>query len=150
MSLSVSSDSIYQQLNFLTSGFVSSIIYINDGSQALGDNEIQRLIHNFSKSPNIYHTDGPYILINDVASKSVFEASGQQTLDGIKTSLGTVHYQPVEHLFRLLYTDEDPEYNYLYDDARTDYDIQIVTYDNETGEVLSHEYYRSYGSKYEK
>ncbi len=61
-----------------------------------------------------------------------------------------MHYVPVEHLFRLLYTDEDPDTNYLYDDSKIDYDIQIITYDNETGEILSHNYYKSYGSNYTK
>lgn len=148
--LAVSSDSIYQQLNYLSSGNVSSVLYINDESQAFGDSQIKRLIHNFTNTPIIYHTDGPYIMINDVYSGKVYEASGKDCLDGISTGLGTMHYQPVEHLFRLLYSDEEPDYNYLYDDAWIDYDIQIITYDNDTGEVLSHEYYRSYGCNYEK
>ncbi|MBP3813506.1 MAG: hypothetical protein ILA12_02525, partial [Butyrivibrio sp.] len=117
-------------------------------SQAFGDNEFQRLIHNFTVTPKIYHTDGPYILINDVASGNVYEASDGEVLDGVTTSLGTVHYQPVEHLFRLFYTDEDPETNLLYDDTKSDYDIQIITYDSQSGEILSHNYYKSYGSNY--
>ncbi len=148
--LAVSSDNIYQQLNYLSSGDVSAVLYINDESQAFRDSQIQRLIHNFTKTPKIYHTDGPYIMINDVRSGKTYEASEAESLDGIETSLGTMHYQPVEHLFRLLYSDEDPDTNYLYDDSKIDYDIQIITYDNDTGEVLSHEYYRSYGCDYEK
>ncbi|MBP3784337.1 MAG: hypothetical protein J6I68_13920 [Butyrivibrio sp.] len=149
--MAVSSDSVYQQLNYLAGAeSVSSIIYINDGSQAFGDNEMQRLIHNFTGTPQIYHTDGPYILINDVAKGKVYEASGTDSLDGIDIGLGTIHYQPVEHLFRLFYTDEDPETNLLYDDTKTDYDIQIITYDAESGEILSHNYFKSYGSNYTK
>jgi hypothetical protein len=148
--MAVHSDSIYQQLNYLSEGNVSSIIYINDGSQAFGDNQFQRLIHNYTVTPDIYHTDGPYILINDVASGKIYEASGSEALDGVKTSLGTIHYQPVEHLFRLFYTDEDPENNLLYEDSKLEYDIQIITYDSESGEVLSHNYYKSYGSNYTK
>ncbi|WP_026520252.1 hypothetical protein [Butyrivibrio sp. FCS006] len=148
--MAVHSDSIYQQLNYLSEGNVSSIIYINDGSQAFGDTQFQRLIHNYTVTPKIYHTDGPYILINDVASGNIYEASGSEALDGVSTSLGTVHYQPVEHLFRLFYTDEDPENNLLYDDSRFEYDIQIITYDSESGEILSHNYYKSYGSNYTK
>ena len=144
------SDSVYQQLNYLAGAdSVGTILYINDESQAFGDNEMQRLIHNYTVTPTIYHTDGPYILINDAASGKVYEASGGETLD-IKTSMGTTHYQPVEHLFRLLYTDEDPETNLLYDDSKVDYDIQIITYDAESGEILSHNYYKSYGSNYTK
>ncbi|MBO6197186.1 MAG: hypothetical protein J6O03_06870 [Butyrivibrio sp.] len=146
----LNSESIYQQLDYLTESDVSTILYINDGSQAFGDNQMQRLIHNFTVTPTIYHTDGPYIMINDVASGKVYEASGQEVLDGVSTSIGTLHYIPVEHLFRLLYADEDPDTNYLYDDSKLDYDIQIITYDNETGEVLSHNYYKSYGSNYTK
>ena len=148
--MAVNSESIYQQLNYLSEGNVSSIIFINDESQALGDNQIKRLIHNYTVTPTIYHTDGPYLLIHDVASGQNYEASGGQALDGISTSLGTVHYQPVEHLFRLFYTDEDPENNLLYDDSRFEYDIQIITYDSESGEILSHNYYKSYGSNYTK
>jgi hypothetical protein len=146
--MAVNSDNIYQQLNYLTDDGVSSIVYINDGSQAFGDEQMKKLIHNFTETPKIYHTDGPYILINDVSSAMVYEASGDEALDGISTSLGTVHYQPVEHLFRLFYTDEDTENNLLYNDAMYEYDIQIITYDNESGEVLSHHYYKSYGCDY--
>lgn len=147
--LAVSPESLYQQLNYLSGAEnVSSVIYINDGSQAFGDNEFQRLIHNFTVTPKIYHTDGPYILINDVASGNVYEASDGEVLDGVATNLGTVHYQPVEHLFRLFYTDEDPETNLLYNDTKSDYDIQIITYDSQSGEILSHNYYKSYGSNY--
>ncbi|WP_022766819.1 hypothetical protein [Butyrivibrio sp. XPD2006] len=148
--MEVGSDSIYQQLDYLTQNDVSMILYINEGSQAFGDNQMQRLIHNFTVTPKIYHTDGPYILINDVASGQIYEASGSEMLDHVSTSLGTLHYEPVEHLFRFLYAEEDPETNFLYDDSKSDYDIQIITYDNETGEVLSHNYYKSYGSNYTK
>ena len=149
--VAVHSENIYQQLNYLAGGSsVSSVIYINDESQAFGDNQMQRLIHNFTLTPKIYHTDGPYILINDTASGTAYEASGKEALDGIQTSLGTVHYQPVEHLFRVMYTDEDPDTNLLYDDNKVDYDIQIITYDSDSGEILSHNYYKSYGSNYTK
>ena len=148
--LAVSSDSVYQQLNYLSEGNVSCVVYINDGSQALGDNLIQRLIHNYTNSPIIYHTEGPYIMIRDVGSGSVYEASEKRNLEGIKTAMGTMYYYPVEHLFRFLYSEENPDENLLYDDSKIDYDIQIITYDSESGEILSHEYYRSYGSNYEK
>ncbi len=144
----VNSKNIYQQLNYLSNGDVSAVVYINDESQAFGDEQMKRLIHNFTVTPKIYHTDGPYILVNDVNSAMVYEAGTGEGLDGISTSLGTVHYQPVEHLFRLFYTDEDPENNLLYDDLMHDYDIQIITYDNDTGEILSHHYYKSYGCDY--
>ena len=149
--IAVTSDSVYQQLNYLAgAGDVSTILYINDGSQAFGDSEMRTLIHNFIVTSTIYHTDGPYIMIKDAASGQVYEASGAQALDGIETGLGTLHYQPVEHLFRLLYTDEDPENNLLYDDSKIDYDIQIITYDAQSGEILSHNYYKSYGCSYTK
>jgi hypothetical protein len=149
--IALDSDSIYQQLNYLCGAEnVSSIIYINDGSQAFGDSQMQRVLHEFTVTPKIFHTDGPYILINDTASGNVYEASGTEILDGVETSLGTVHYEPVEHLFRVFYTDEDPDTNLLYDDSKYEYDIQIITYDSESGEVLSHNYYRSYGSNYTK
>jgi hypothetical protein len=148
--IAVDSDNIYQQLAFLSEGNVSSVIWFNDGSQALGDEQIRRLIHNYTITPKIYHTEGPYVMINDVGSGEIYEADEQEALSEIDTAMGTVYYQPVEHLFRLFYTLEDPDTNLLYDDSRHDYDIQIITYDSETGEILSHNYYRSYGSNYTK
>ena len=68
----------------------------------------------------------------------------------MKTGLGTLNYTPVEKMFRILSTDEDPDTNYLYDDGHLEYDIQILVYDNETGEVEGHAYYRSYGNNYKR
>ena len=33
-------------------------------------------------------------------------------------------------------------------DSHVDFDIQVITYDRNTGEVLGHKYYRSYGNNY--
>ena len=147
--MAVDSDNIYQQLNYLCGAEnVGAVIYINDESQAFGDTQMQRVLHEFTVTPKIFHTKGPYVLINDVASGNVYEASGTETLDGVSTGLGTVHYEPVEHLFRRFYTEEDPDTNLLYNDSRNEYDIQIITYDGDTGEILSHNYYKSYGCDY--
>ncbi|MCR5403020.1 MAG: hypothetical protein K6E91_04265 [Butyrivibrio sp.] len=148
-SLAVESENIYKQLHFLSLGGVSSIVYINDGSEAFGDTFFKKLIGNIAGSDAIIsNTDGPYILINDAGTKKVYEASAEKELAGIKTSIGTLNYLPVDHLIRLLYADEDPDTNYLYDDEKLNYDIQVIAYDNETGEILSHSYYKSYGCNY--
>lgn len=148
--MAIESESIYKQLNFLSLGNISTIVYINDGSEAFGDNTFKKLISNISGTDRISRTEGPYILISDVATGRIYEASGTEELTGINTSIGTLNYIPVEHLFRALYTDEDPDTNYLYDDAWIEYDIQVITYDNDSGEILSHNYYRSYGCNYSR
>ena len=148
--MSVDDEDIYRKLHYLSVGTVGSVIYINDGSEALEDPEIKRLIENISGTPLINDTQGPYILINDPASGRKYEADGRNTIDGAETAFGTLHYQPVEHMFRIMYAEGDEDNNFLYDDNRLQYDIQIITFDREDGEELSHQYFRSYGSNYEQ
>ncbi len=69
-------------------------------------------------------------------------------IDGASTTIGTMVYQPVEQLFRFLYAKENEEINYLYDDQHVWHDIQIITYDKFSGEILSHVYYKTYGHEY--
>ncbi|SFC77535.1 hypothetical protein [Butyrivibrio sp. YAB3001] len=146
--LSVSGDSLYDQLEMLSRNSVSSVIYLNQNSAIFGDDNLKELIANISGTDKIWNTNGPYILINDVESQRVYEASDGEMLDGVETGLGTLVYQPVEQLFRLLYAKENEEFNYLYDDEHAAFDIQIITYDRNTGEVISHQYYRPYGHQY--
>ncbi|MBR5359387.1 MAG: hypothetical protein IK123_00735 [Lachnospiraceae bacterium] len=145
-------DNLYQQLNYLAVRDISCVIYVNEGSAAYYDEEFKKLICNISKSEVFRGTDGPYILIRDhhYGNEYIYEARDRGELKGVKTSMGTLNYRPVEHMFRLLYTDEDPDTNYLYDDDHFEYDIQILVYDNETGEIKGHVYYKSYGNDYEQ
>ncbi len=148
--LAVDSDDIYQQLNYLSMGETGAIIYVNDGSEAFVDEEFARLIKNISGTDKFEKTRGPYILISDPGSGAVYEAFGGDLLEGADTAFGRLFYQPVEHMFRILYAEGDEDNNYLYDDGKLDYDIQIITYDRDLGDELSHKYYRSYGGRYER
>ena len=145
------SDNLYEQLNYLSAQDNGFVVYVNQDSSAFRDEQFKRLIRNLSGTEVFGDTDGPYILVKDFSagSPAVYEAKGTDPLQGMKTSLGTLNYIPVEKLFRILNTDEDPETNYLYDDGHLEYDIQILVYDS-AGEVTSHVYYRSYGNNYEK
>lgn len=148
IALACDNSNLYTQLEMLSLSNVSSIIYFNHNSMVFSDDSIKSLIINISGTDIISTSVGPYILINDVSCDKVFEAQGDDTIDGADTMLGTMVYQPVEDRFRLLYAKENEEYNYLYDDEHLLYDIQIITYSNDTGEVLTHNYYRSYGGQY--
>ena len=103
--MSSESDTLYQMVNYLDIDNVSSVIYINDGSEAFEDNILKNLLGNISKTSKIFNTTGPYILINDAASGKIYEACEDEQIIGAKTALGTLNYIPVEHLFRFLYTD---------------------------------------------
>ena len=148
ISMSGHSDDLYTQLEMLSFGNVGSIVYFNQESGAFSDESIARLVSQISGTDKIRNTEEPYILINDAGSGNVYEASGEDGLSGVSTAMGTMVYQPVEQKFRFLYAQENEEVNYLYDDDHIWYDIQIITYDKNSGEVLSHKYYRSYGNNY--
>lgn len=148
----IESDNLYQQLNYLSAGNLSYIVYFSEDSEAYTDDTIQKIIFGVTKTADFKSTDGPYILVRDksMGKDRVYQARDQGTLTGVKTSMGTLNYQPVERLFRILNTDEDPDTNYLYDDEHFEYDIQILIYDDETGEIITHKYYKSYGNDYEQ
>ncbi len=144
-----SANNLYSQLELLNFGDVGSVVYFNQGSGSFADASVKELVAQITGTDKIKNlSDGPYIMINDAGSGNVYEASGEEALSGVATAMGTMVYQPVEQRFRFLYAQENEEVNYLYDDDHIWYDIQVITYDKNSGEVISHKYYRSYGSKY--
>lgn len=149
--LSTSGDDIYTRLNLLSLNKVSYVVYFNQGSNALKDDNLMHLVEKLSGTTAIRDAasieDSPYVLIKDVTKGGVYEAYGENTIDNADTTLGHLNYAPVEKNFRFLYPSEDENNNYLYDDNYINYDIQIITY-NENGVVLSHDYFRSFGSTY--
>lgn len=143
-----SQEDLYTEIDVLSLNEVGSVVYFNQGSMAFRDDTLRKAVANLAGTDNIYQANGPYILINDPASGATYEAFDEASLDGVPTALGSLCYQPVEQRFRFLYPKENEEINYLYDDAHTGYDIQVITYDKDTGEVLGHMYYRSFGNNY--
>ena len=141
-------DDLYRELGLLSLNDVGYVVYINQGSEAFADDGIRYMLSNMSGTDSVYNTGGPYIFINDTGSGRKYEAFDADGLDGAQTALGTMVYQPIEEKFRFLYAQENSEFNYLYDDDHLAYDIQILTYDKDTGELLSHRYYRSFGSNF--
>ena len=147
------SENLYEQLNYLSAVDEDCIVYINQDSDAFHDGEFERLLGNISGTGEFAKSEnGPYIMIRDGSGgeRAIYESRDEGNLSGVRTALGTLNYQPVEKMFRLLYADENPDVNYLYDDGHLEYDIQIIVYDDETGEVKSHNYFRSYGNDYER
>ncbi|MCR5101149.1 MAG: hypothetical protein K6B41_07315 [Butyrivibrio sp.] len=138
-------------LNVLNHDSVSCVVYVNMGSDAFIDEGVKHLIKNLSGTERIDEAaaaGGSYILIRDIASGNRYEAVNGESLESVSTSMGEVTYIPIEEKFRLFYRDEDPDTNYLYSDEHLYSDIQIITYDNENGEILSQVYFTSEGETY--
>ena len=137
-------EDLRSELNILTEKDVSSILFINQESDAFDDEGLVHLVENLSGTDKVKAAaseKGPYILINDAASGQSYEASGEEVLESVQTAMGELVYIPVEKNFRLLYPMDDENMNYLYDDSHTGEDIQLIIYDNKSGEVLKHLYY---------
>ncbi len=146
----VSEDNLFVKLNLLKLEDFSFVLYVNEGSNVFNDDALKHLIMNISGTDEVDITDGPYIMIKDSGTGELVEGRDEEQLGGVLTGIGTMNYQPVEQYFRLLYSDEDPDTNYLYDDSHVNEDIQLIIYDSETGEIYSHDYYNSYGGNYER
>ena len=140
---------LFDKLCLLSLDEYGFVLYCNSGSQVFTDRPMERMIKELSGSKTIESTSGPYILISDPARDAIYEAAGDGTLDGVETAMGDMFYQPVEEKFRLLYSEDDQDTNYLYDDEHLDEDIQLIIYDRDSGEVISHDYYTSKGGKYD-
>ncbi len=146
----ISEDNLYTRLNLLKLDDFSFVLYINEGSNVLKDSSMMHLIENISGTDAVENVSGSYILVKDSGKGTLAEARDGEQLSGVTTGLGTLNYQPVEHYFRLLYPSEDESVNYLYNDEHVTEDIQLIIYDSESGEIYSHDYYRSYGGNYER
>ena len=145
----LSEENLYIKFNLLNLEDYNYVLYFSQNSPVFVDRYLKSMVMGVSKTNKIDVTDGPYILVKDTTNNKVYEASEGESLSGMNTALGTLNYQPVEQYFRLLYTDENTDMNYLYDDMHYLDDIQLIIYD-EDGEILSHDYYKSNGGNYER
>ncbi len=158
-------DNLYCELEMLSLGDYSCVVYLNQESGAFADEKVKRLVAGIAESDKIYQVGGPYICIKDAAgaargseiaangaagNAAIYEAGDGEVLDGVPTGLGNLVYMPVEQLFRFLYPKEDDSINYLYDDEHIYDDIRVIVYDSESGEILARKYYKSYGSQYKE
>ncbi len=134
------------QLNMLTLNKVSSILYLAEDSPALQDPWFRHIVSNLSGTDKIEEAaknHQQYFLLVDRASGSIYEAVDYESIENMNTSMGEMTYIPIEKRFRLLYLTSDEDNNFLYDDDHLSEDVQLITYDNESGEVLSHIYCES-------
>lgn len=146
--MTLDSSDLYTELGLLSLQEVGAIIYFNQDSGTFSDSSVKELVRQISGTEKINDGYGPYILIDDVSSGNKYEASLEEALDSVATAMGDFVYQPVEKRFRFLYTKDNEEENYLYDDDHIDFDIQIILFDRDSGELLGRQYYRSYGNTY--
>ncbi|SDB46866.1 hypothetical protein [Butyrivibrio sp. INlla16] len=145
-SLSIRQRLLTTQLNMLTLGKTSAIVYVNEDSPALQDPWFVHLISNLTGTEKVYEASRnhqQYFMLIDRATGNVYEAADYEQLENMSTAMGEMTYIPVEKRFRLLYLTSDEDTNFLYDDEHLKDDVQIMTYDNENGEILSHIYCES-------
>lgn len=142
-----SEDNLYIKLDLLNLEDYNFVLYVNGDSPVFLDDYLKRMIRNTSMTNKIDSTSGPYILVKDNSTGKTYEACESEELSAMSTAMGTLNYRPVEQYFRLLYSDEDPDTNYLYDEAHYLNDIQLIIYD-EDGDIFEHNYYKSNGGNY--
>ncbi|WP_044913865.1 hypothetical protein [Butyrivibrio sp. WCE2006] len=134
------------QLNMLTLGDVSAALYLTEDSPALQDPWFRHLVSNLTGTDKIEEAGRDhqqYFLLMDRASGNIYEAVGYEPVENMDTSMGQMTYIPIEKKFRLLYLTSDENNNFLYDDDHLKDDVQLITYDNNSGEMLSHIYCES-------
>ncbi len=134
------------QLNMLSLGKTSSILYLTEDSPALQDPWFRHIVSNLSGTDRIEEAamnHQQYFLLVDRASGNIYEAVDYEEVENMSTSMGEMTYVPIEKRFRLLYLTSDEENNFLYDDDHLSDDVQLITYDNDSGEILSHIYCES-------
>ena len=111
---------------------------------------MMHIIDNLSGSDKVSTDNSAYVVIKDGATGKVYDAKGGEILVSVPTAMGNLYYRFVEKYYRILSPVDDEDTNYLYDDGHAAEDIQLIIFDSETGEILSHDYYRSYGGNYER
>ncbi len=134
------------QLNMLSLNKASAILYLTEDSPALQDPWFRHIVSNLSGTDKIEQAANnhqQYFLLVDRASGNIYEAVDYEPIENMTTSMGEMTYIPIEKRFRLLYLTSDENNNFLYDDDHLSEDVQLITYDNESGEVLSHIYCES-------
>ncbi|WP_408070075.1 hypothetical protein [Butyrivibrio sp. JL13D10] len=134
------------QLNMLSLGETSLILYLTDESPALQDPWFRHIVSNLSGSDKIQeaaYNHQQYFLLIDRASGGIYEAVDYEPIENMQTAMGEMTYIPIEKKFRLLYLTSDENNNFLYDDDHLKDDVQLITYDSDSGEMLSHIYCES-------
>ncbi|WP_026526800.1 hypothetical protein [Butyrivibrio sp. VCD2006] len=145
-SISIKHRLLTTQLNELTLGKASAIVYLTEDSPALQDPWFTHIISNLTGTDRVYEASKnhqQYFMLIDRASGNIYEAVDYEQIENMSTSMGEMTYVPIEKRFRLLYLTSDEENNFLYDDNYLKDDVQIITYDNESGEMLAHIYCES-------
>ncbi|MBQ7679297.1 MAG: hypothetical protein IJT34_05560 [Butyrivibrio sp.] len=131
------------------------VLYINSGSGLWSDEAALRLIERLAGTPAVWEAaagDTPYLLVREPhadgqGAVNCWEAWGDGSLEDVPSAIGHLYYYPVEQRFRFLYTAEDMDVNYLYDDAHIDEDVRLFCYGPD-GETTPVQYFRSMGTDY--
>ena len=150
----IDAGTLYAQLNQLHARFSAPdadggyIVFVRFSSEAYYDAGLRHLIGRLRALADLrddlnvtWEAGQSYLLIDDaLLPQGAVEVCGtSRTLSGIRTSLGSMSYYPLD-VYCLLSCDLEPEVNLLDMEEHYDADVQILIYDGK-GEILSHTKY---------
>ncbi len=143
---------LYGRMNELSFSPDGVIVYVREGSDAIRDQQFSRLIEHLTgdNAPGFKKARQAglgYILIRDTGSGLIREIPSRKEVSDVPTAIGSLSLL-VSESFRNLYVDGDMSRNLL-DMADHFYDdVQIISYDPVTGEIIHHASYRYNGAEY--
>lgn len=145
----VNSDDLYSALTMLQFDEVSSVIYINNHSQAFHDTAVIHLVIQLAGGSlgmeSAASFESPYCAVHDSKEEKYVETMGDIPLEDYQTSFGTVNYRNFGGLYSMLTVGDDKETNLLNYDEYDEIDVQLFVFDNDTGEMIGHMLYENAG-----
>lgn len=142
-------EDLYSELMFLQFDEVSSIVYINNNSQAFNDTAVIHLVKALAggsqgmDSAAVYRS--PYCVIHDNKGGNYVETMGESPIEGYATSFGTVNYHNYSGIYSMLTVGEDTQTNLLNYDLYDEIDVQVFLFDNKTGKYMGSQLYENSG-----
>ncbi len=143
---------LYGRMNELSFSPYGVIVFVREGSDAIRDQQFSRLIEHLTgdNAPGFKKARQAglgYILIRDTGSGLIREIPSRQTVSDIPTAMGSLSLL-VSDSFRNLYADGDMSGNILDMEDHFYDDVQIISYDPLTGEIIHRAAYRYNGAEY--
>ena len=156
MEQAVNAPDLYSALSMLQFKEISGIVFINDGSPALHDENVRHMLEAAAVKigggdlPGFKEAagkDGAYCLVLDAAAGTSYEAYEGKTLEEFPTSFGVVRFNTVPGIYNLVQIrDADGEFseedNRLRYDEHQDTDVQVILFDSAEGTETGHMYFR--------
>lgn len=144
---------LYAALMMLRFRDVSGIVFINHPDIFMTDETLMRELGDLADDVHAEEMDETYqgtatlqdaadagrayLLIQDTQNSTVTEVTGERALEEYETSYGTFSYVSPSVDYNLLTANGNTDENLLDYDKDRDVDVQILVYDNESGEQIA-------------